>query len=431
MNSKAHNLQIQGGTLHIRIFTATLILAVICSCTSFVGASGLASARAVGMAGAYTSLARGSDCPSFNPANLALSGGRSSGLQIVGAGIAISNNSFSLDDYNNYTGANLTQEDKDILLDKIPMEGLKVSADADVSALAFGAGNFAFSITGIAAAEINISHEVAELLLNGNTIADTITLDGTYGEGFGIGSANFSYAKKIYKNHNRELAVGATFRYLKGFGYEEITHLNGEAVTLSTGFEGIGSVIARTATGGSGYALDIGGSIQLNQSYTVGVTVFNFLSNVTWSKDTEEHHYTFDFDTLNVGNMSNDDIINSTDTTIAVDNFSTKMPSTIRLGFAKTSGSLLWAVDWEQGFKKAAGSSPKPRITSGAEFRLLSFLPLRAGFGIGGKRGTTYSAGMGIDAAFVYLDFAAANYNAISGASGKGFNFGFNAGIRF
>ncbi|MEZ5359130.1 MAG: DUF5723 family protein [Candidatus Zixiibacteriota bacterium] len=417
--------------MSIRIFIIALTLALVCAGFEPVSATGLSNARAVGMAGAYSSMARGSECALFNPANLALSSGRSNGIQLIGAGVAISNNSFSLDDYNNYTGATLDDQDKEDLLNKIPIEGLKVSADADVSALAFGAGNLAFSITGMAAAEVNISREVAELLLDGNTIADTIRLDGTYGEGYGIGSANVSYGMRLYNMGDRELAVGATVRYLRGFGYEEITHLNGEAVTLSTGFEGVGSVVSRTSTGGTGYALDLGGSLQLSKSYTVGVTVHNFMSNITWSEQTEEHRYSFEFDTLNVGNMDNDDIITSTDTTVAIENFETSLPSKIRVGLAKTTGSLLWAFDWEQGFKKAAGSSSNPRVSAGAEYRLLSFFPLRAGFGLGGKRGTTYSGGFGIDMSLVYLDFAVANFNAISGSSGKGLNFGFNAGIRF
>ncbi|MCK5126533.1 MAG: hypothetical protein KAR42_09775 [candidate division Zixibacteria bacterium] len=417
--------------MSIRIFVLTAVMALIMLNHSPVSATGLSNARAIGMAGAYTSLARGYDAPAFNPANLGLNSIKASGLQLFGIGVAISNNSFSLDDYNKYTGATLSEQDKTDLLGKIPIEGLKVSADADVSVMAFSMGNFAFSVTGFGAAEININREVVELLLKGNTIADTVRIDGTYGEGYGLASVNASYGHRLYNNGDRHLAVGGTFRFLKGFGYEEITHLNGEAVTMATGFEGVGSIISKTATGGSGFSVDLGGVLQLNKSYAVGMTVFNFLSNISWNKETQEHHYQFDFDTLNAGNMSNDDIINSTDTTIDIDNFSTRLPARIKVGLAKTTGTLLWAVDWEQGFKKAAGSSSKPRISAGCEYKLFRFLPLRAGFGLGGKRGSTFSGGFGLDVSIAYLDFAVANYNAISGASGKGLNFGFNAGFRF
>ncbi|MEE9442898.1 MAG: DUF5723 family protein [candidate division Zixibacteria bacterium] len=420
----------QGANMKKVITCAICLLGILAVTFNPALGSGLSNARAIGMAGAYSSLARGFDCPYFNPANLGIEGKKNNGFQLVGVGAAISNNSFSLDDYNKYTGATLSEGDKATLLSKIPAEGLKVSADVEASALSFGFGNIAISFSGYGAAEISISHAVAELLLNGNTLNDTLTLNGTYGEGFGVASANFSYGRRLYHKGDRQLAAGLTFKYVKGFGYEEITHLNGEAVTLATGFEGSGSIVSRTALGGSGYAVDLGGSLKLNNSYTVGVTVFNILNNISWNKDTEEHRYSFEFDTLTVTNMSKDDIITSSDTTVAIPNFSTKLPSKIRFGFAKTTGSLLWAVEWEQGFKKAAGSSSRPRITSGAEYHLLSFLPIRAGFGIGGKRGVTYAGGLGINASAVFLDFAIASYNAISGASGKGLNFALNMGFR-
>lgn len=429
MTGNILNIKEQGPYMKNKLTGAICLLGILAIMMNPAFGSGLSNARANGMAGAYSSLARGFDCPFFNPANLGIEGTKNNGFQLLGVGAAISNNSFSLDDYNNYTGATLSESDKTTLLGKIPAEGLKVSADIEASAMSFGFGNLAVSFSGYGAAEISISHAVAELLLNGNTLNDTLTLDGTYGEGYGIASANFSYGRRFYRNGDRQLAAGLTFKYVKGFGYEEITHLNGEAITLATGFEGFGSMVSRTAMGGKGYAIDLGSSLKLNNNYTVGVTVFNFLSNITWNKDTEEHRYSFEFDTLTVSNMSNDDIITSSDTTIAISSFSTKLPSIIRFGFAKTAGSLLWAVDWEQGFKKAAGSSSKPRVTAGAEYHVLSFFPLRAGFGVGGKRGVTYAGGFGFNASVVFMDFAVANYNAISGASGKGLNFAINMGF--
>jgi hypothetical protein len=235
----------------------------------------------------------------------------------------------------------------------------------------------------------------------------------------------------MYKNADRQLAVGGTFKYLKGFGYEEITEANGEAVTLATGFEGAGTLASRTASGGSGYAIDIGAALQINKNYCLGATLFNFMSAMRWSEDTEEHRYTFAFDTVTMANMDDDSLFTSTDTTIAADAFTTSLPKVIRVGLAKTSGTLRWALDWEQGFEKAAGSSKNPRIAAGGEYQVLSFLPVRAGFGIGGKQGTTYAGGFGINAGVAHLDIGVANYNAVAGAGGKGINFAINGGFRF
>ncbi len=394
-------------------------------------AAGLANARATAMAGAYTSLARGYYCPSFNPANLGLAAGRMDGILLPGAGVSIKNNSFSLDDYNTYTGARLSEQDKQDLLNKIPAEGLIVSADAEANIVGVSLGSMVISVSALGAAEINMSRTAMELLLNGNSFAESIDLSGVYGEGYGFGALNFSYGRNLYKSYDRQLAAGATFRYLRGYGYEEVVEANGELVTLASGFDGHGSLVSRTASGGSGYSLDLGAALQINKNYTVGATIFNFMSHVKWRDKTEEHRYTFAFDTVTMVNMSDDSLFTSTDTTVPISAFTSHLPSVIKVGLAKTQGTLLWAVDWEQGFKRAAGSSAIPRLSTGGEYRLLSFLPIRAGFGVGGKQGTTYAGGLGLDFALVHLDLAAANFNAISGSSGKGLNLAVNAGFAF
>jgi len=420
-----------GGTMRLRLLSAFVMLALLAFQAMPAMASGLANARAIGMAGSYTSLAKGFESSFFNPANLGLAANRQNGFQLIGVGLALSNNSFTLDDYNTYTGATLDQQDKDDLLSKIPAEGLKLSADIEANALAVGMGSFAFSFAAIGAAEINLGKTPMELLLNGNTIADTVDLDGMYGEGFGLASFNLSYGHLLYKNIDRQFAVGATVKYLYGLGYEEVLELNGEAATLATGFEGAGNLVSRTATGGSGYALDLGATLQLSKNYTIGVNFFNFLSTMTWDKDTKEHHYQFNFDSLTVVDFDDDNLITSEDSTFEIGSFSTTIPSTFKVGLAKTSGALKWAVDWEQGFRRAPGSSEDPRISTGAEFGLLSFLPIRAGFAVGGKHGTTYAGGFGLDFALFNIDFGAANYQAISGSAGKGLTFAINSGFRF
>ena len=130
-----------------RFLISVIMASLLLLSTPEVRAAGVANARALGMAGSYTGLASGVDCPLFNPANLGFQSHQQTGLQIVGAGLAISNNSFSLDDYNTYTGATLNEQDKQDLLDKIPDEGLELSIDAEVSALSLSMGNMAVSVT--------------------------------------------------------------------------------------------------------------------------------------------------------------------------------------------------------------------------------------------------------------------------------------------
>ena len=388
------------------------------------------SARSVAMGGAYTALARGTDAGKFNPANLGLTDYREFGVEVVGLGVNISNNSFTLSDYNKYTGAILTDEDKAYILDQIPMEGLRLNADARAGALSVAYGPYAFNITGVAVADVNMSKDIFELVFNGNIFADTISVDGSYSDMYSYAAAGFSYGMPVYESGTRQLAVGATFKYIRGIAVEEVVELEGLAATYAAGFAGEGRVIARTATGGRGYALDIGAVLQINDNYTVGARLENLLGSISWNSETEEHGYIFSFDTMTVDNMS-DDYVVSDDYTRNIGSFSTRLPATLTVGFARTTGSLIWAVDWQQGLGRKPGISTTPLISAGIEYSLLSFLPLRTGFTTGGDRNTTLSFGTGFKSNPIYLDLAIVTGTSISGYSSKGLNFAISTGLHF
>lgn len=390
----------------------------------------MSSAQAVAMGGAFTSLATGVDAARFNPANLGLRDYQVKGLELVGFGANISNNSFTLDDYNRYTGAYLTDADKNDILQKIPKEGLNINAEAHASVFSLSLGSFVFSGEGIGAADVNLNKDIIGLVLNGNSFADTIRINGTHSEAIGYATFGISYGRPIYQFGTRQVAIGASLKYIRGFGIEEIIEVDGMATTDTTGFAGQGEIIARTATGGSGYAIDFGAALRFNQSYTIGASVRNILSSISWNSSAEEHGYLFNFDTLTIDNIE-DDFFVSDDYTKPIDGFKTSLPAVLTVGLAKTSGSLLWAVDWEQGFRRAAGASSKPRIAAGVQWSLIRFLPLRMGYSLGGNRDAAFSFGSGLGLSAYYLDLAFVTGSRISGGSSKGLNFAVTTGIRF
>ena len=407
-----------------------LVALIVSGIVSPASAQGISSARSVAMGTAGMSLAKGADAARFNPANLGFADYRLKGVELAGVGANISNNSFTLSDYNNYTGAVLTNSDKEDILDKVSDEGLRLSVDAEATAMAISFGSIVFGVAGNGVADINLSKDILELILNGNTYADTIEITGSYSEVVAYGSAYLSYGRSIYKAGNRELTMGATVKYLRGFGIERVTELEGLVATFATGFEGEGHIVAQTATGGSGYALDLGAALKLNEDYTVGARIRNFVSSITWNTDTEEHGYDFNFDSMTVDNMEEDYIV-SDDYSIEIDNFKTNLPSVLNVGVANTTGKLLWAVDWEQGFRRATGVSSKPRISLGLEWSPVSSLPLRTGFSTGGNKNAAFSFGSGFHLAYFYMDYAFVTGTTLSGYSSKGLNFAFTTGMYF
>lgn len=388
------------------------------------------SARSMAMGGAFTGLATGVQAAKYNPANLGLSGYQRTGFELVGLGASIVNNSFTLGDYNQYTGAFLTDGDKSDILGKIPSEGLKLKADMEASMLSISKGAVVLSFDGIGAADINLNKDLVDLVLNGNSLTDTIEITGSYSEAVGYLAFGLSYGRPVYSAGTRQLAVGGTIRYLRGLAVEEVVELEGLFATSLTGFSGSGKMVARTATGGTGYAVDVGAALKLNDSYTVGLRFKNLLGSIKWNRGAEEHGYIFNFDTMTIDNMA-DDYVVSDDYTKDIGSFSTSMPTTMNVGLAKHSGRLLWAVDWQQGFRRRAGSSTRPRLSAGLEWSLLRQIPLRAGLGSGGSKNTTFSFGSGLNLGGFYLDYAFLTGTSLSTNSSKGATFAVSTGLSF
>ncbi len=416
-----------------RIARTALAIFVISSILAAASAqgSGLSSARAVGMGGAYIGLAKGVNAPLYNPANLGLNGYREVGIGLVGAGAQIINNSFTLNDYNEYTGALLTENDKTTILNKIPVEGLKISAVVETSAMTVAMGRFVLSFNGHAATEVNLGRDALHLFLDGIGFEDAFDLDGMYSEAVAYASAGLSYGMPIYSSGTRQLSIGTTVKYIRGFGYEKVTEINGGVTAYEFGYAGEGVMKMNTATGGTGYGVDVGAALQLSNSYTLGASISNIISKINWDKETKEYGYYFQFDTLNLDNMDNDSLVVTEEYDQEIDPFSSTLPSVLRLGLANTSGKLIWAVDWEQGFRPGAGTTSKPRFGFGAEYRLIGFMPLRAGFATGGGKGQVVSGGTGVDIGFFYLDLAVSNHSGLNFSETKGLHFAVSTGLGF
>ena len=407
-----------------------LALSIIISSTALGG--GFSLARSAGMAGAHLGLTKGVAAAYFNPANLGLSSHRQTSVHLAGIGLNLTNNSFSLDDYNTYTGALLTQADKQIILGKIPIDGLKLTADAEASFSGVSVKQFALTFTGYGAGEVNINKDVLEVLLNGNALGDTISLEGMYGAGWTYASVGLSFGVPIYTKGTRQLAVGASAHYLKGIYFADVTRVEGFAATLATGFQGDGALIVHTADGGSGFALDFGAALQLNEDYTVGLSLKNLLSSINWSGNPEERGFTFAFDTVTLANAGNDSVLVTSEFTNTLSGFSSNLPSTLTLGIANTTGKFLWAIDWEQGFSRNPGASTKPQLTAGAEYAFAKFLPLRAGLGFGGRHGSQLAFGGGIKLSAFYFDIAfLTSGSTLNSSSNKGARFAASTGLSF
>jgi len=396
---------------------------------------GESNPRAMAMGGAYTALSLGNEASAHNPANLGLSINRSFTLDIVSVGLAVKNNSFSLSDYNEYTGQFLDDNDKEAILDKIPAEGLKLDVITEAGSMSFSAGNFAVSIRGLGASKLSLDKDPFELLLYGNAVKSEVNLDDTKGEAYAIADGALSYGRSMMQWTGGELAIGASFHYLQGFAYEKIVRAEGGIATTPNGFVGDGEMLVKSALGGQGFAFDMGASIQFEKDWYFSGCWQNVYSQINWNKETEEMLLTFDVvEPLTLDNMSEDDsdsLIETNDTTYDVGSFSSKLPTVFKLGLAHSFNKFTWAIDWEQGTAPGASQAVTPRIGTGLEYRLANFFPLRVGTAFGGDKGTIISTGFGVYMGPVHIDMALANNGSFNPSATKGVNFAFALGLKF
>ena len=343
------------------------------------GQSGISNARSVAMGGAYTAIARGVESPSWNPANLGLSGKNKYHFNLVSVGLGLNNNSFDKNHYDLYNGEYLTSEDKQNILASIPAEGLRFDLGTEVQAMGLAFGPLAFNASGFAVSDLSFSKEILDLVLNGNEFGRVYNIGGTGGEGWAASSFGVSLGMPIIKNANFEFAVGGSIKYLRGFAYAKVKEAT---TTMSTDFDGLqtnGRVVIDRAFGGSGFAIDVGTAARSgNWSLSLGLS--NISNNINWNKKTKRFVYEFSADSVSVEKIANSDIdsvFSDSEETVAIEPFTTKLPAELRFGIARATKRFTFGVDFRKAFKEAPGVSTKPKFSLGAEFRLIHFFPLR------------------------------------------------------
>ncbi|MFQ5753307.1 MAG: DUF5723 family protein, partial [bacterium] len=346
---------------------------------------------------------------------------------LISVGLGFHNNSFSKRQYDLYNGNYLTPEDKRDILASVPAEGLRADFDTEVQAMGINIGSFAFTASGLAASDFVLSKDIVELVLNGNELNRVYSVGATDGEGWGISSFALSKAFPISIPAVQEFTVGASIKYLRGFAYGKVKEATSSMMTDINGIHGTGRVVIDRAFGGKGLAFDFGAAANLNLNWSVSLNFTNLISSINWNHEAKRFTYTFTADSISVEKIEDTDIDSvfiDSDETVTIEPFSTTLPSQLRIGFARTSRKFTFAMDFVQGLKKAAGVSTTPEIALGSELRVVHFLPLRAGFSIGGRRGFSTSAGFALDFSIFSWDFAVASKGGMFSGKGVGFAFG-------
>jgi hypothetical protein len=381
------------------------------------------------MAGAYTAVSKDGESVFFNPANLGFSPQREKTLNLFALGININNNSFNWGHYARYNGKFLTTEDKEVILSLIPPEGFSLNLDADISALNFSWGSFAFTLSGEGASDLFLPKEPIELLFFGNELNDTLLIKNSNGEAYASWDMGFSYARSVLKLNEKELFCGGNLRYKRGLVYQKVEKAEGVLSTLETGIDGEGDFRVRSAQGGKGFALDLGLAMKYKSNWTFGLSFFNLLNRIKWDKKTEERGYEFRIDSLLAENFDMDSLVTELSYTKKINPFVTNIPVFMRLGVAHQSRRFLWALDLEEGWGEDMGVTKKVKASLGAEYRILSWLDISGGISIGGKEGITIANGLAFNLRKYHVDIGMANHKGLWPTKSKGVSLAISSGF--
>lgn len=398
------------------------------------------TARAVGMGGAYTALARGVHAPAWNPANLGLPDNPKVSFTFVSTGAMVWNNSFTKKFYDRYFvgdgdgGVEWTQQDVEDILGYIPDDGLGVDVGVDVRAFSFSVGRFAMTAGADAASYVKLKKSFFELALQGNEMFETYSLGGTEGRALGLGILRLSWGQPVSVPGFDAFAVGVNLNILYAAAYAEPAKAVFDVTTTPLGFDVVGEYEATaTYNGEVGFGADLGVAAQFNDRWTVSLGIGNVLGSVPWSGEGETYHGTIEGTALTVFDIADEkeseDILSDSTWSHGIDPFSTRLPAVLRLGGSLELAEFLIAADYCQGLEEDAFTTTRPRFSVGAEWRGLPWLPLRMGFVFGGRMGYGTSFGLGIRPGGFVLDIGVVNGGFVTPGSSKGVAVAVELGI--
>jgi len=362
------------------------------------------NARAVGLGGAYTAIARGVHSPLWNPANLGLSDNPKFSMTLIGTSIGAWNNSFSLGMYNKYNGEYLTEDDIKDILNSIPDDGFRSNTEAFVNALSFSAGRFALTIGVLSGGFANAAKTFFEIPLTGTEINKTYEFSDTDASSLAAGLVGVSWGQPIQVDFAEEFTVGGTLNFFFAGAYAnaDTTRFTIDSKPYGMDVDGLYS-LTYAYNGSVGYGINLGSAARLNKKWTVSLGVTNLISSIPFDKEVKTEKGNFSLDSLNVLTDFDEDAQDSS-WTVEASSFSTKFPAVLHLGCAYREGDVIMAVDYYQAFTKGMYGSTSPQLSVGTEWQGVSWLPLRMGVVMGGYIGFGTSFGIGIRPGGFVLD---------------------------
>lgn len=368
----------------------------------------------------------------ISPANLALPRSPVYYVYLPYLHFGLTNNVVDISLFNHVFNVDtLYDSDKRDILNRIKYQSWDIAL-SQAGIVGFSVGDFGLGVRDFAGIRLSIPKDLLELSLYGNELGRTYDfskLKLEYMEGL---EANLGGAYTINMQNDKDLNVGVSIGYIysTSFGakinssrsapsYFSIDSIHAAFVSDSHYLAARDTVYFKYAGGGSGYRINLGLSSQLNREVSLSFGLLNVFSDIYWNTDPLQGMAYMNIREFKLQSLLDSAFRDTFIDTMTLDTtrgaFHSSLPRVLRVGLTYRSSTqpIMTYLDYEQGFRNGVFSTTIPKLSFGAEYSPLSFLPLRLGFTVGGDVGFGFNAGLGINVPYFFLDIGYSAHNGV------------------
>jgi hypothetical protein len=441
-----------------RVQVAGFLLMALGCVVPAMGGGERTNIQGMGMARTFVAVSQGLDAVGLNPANLDAGDNGTITIGLMPLGMHVGTDFMNYGLYNEYfTGVEsgngrepryLTDADKQAILSAFTGDLGRASAHLEVRLLGLSVGlpnlgRAALTVTDYVSANALIPRDYAEFMLYGNTPGSAYEFGEATGYATWLREYALTYAITVpVLSPVRSVSAGVSVKLVHGFGHAEIDRFN---TRLLTGADGVldgsldvhgrmsgsepfsGSDGAKfqmfPAPAGTGFGLDLGFAMDVNEYLRAGMSVTD-IGSVVWTGNVEEFVTS---GTIHLDNPLDEAQRDSVENAVIGESrpgesFTTSLPTALRLGASVELnkipglkhlfyGGWTFACDYNYGLVESAGSAAAGRLSMGLEFRPWRFLPLRTGVSFGGPDHFNFALGFGLHFGVFAFDIASEHVN--------------------
>ena len=367
------------------------------------------SPSALGTANNYTALARGFTAIALNPAGLAMPGNPGFSLTLVPAQAKAGLSAMTLGEIAQYDGQKIPDTVKQQWLQTVIDDGgFGIRGGASLSGLALSFGPVGLQISTVGEARANLSPDAFELMMFGNAgVTGTprdMSLAGTSGNSWGATTGALAVGIPLPGVRNGSFGMGVTLKYT--IGHMGMTALDAGSVVRANPFSidlQIPSISPSTfdydglKNNGSGIGMDFGLAWE-GSKWAVSAAVQNVFNTFQW--DLTDYDYRIGEFTLNGTSITSDfTALPATTTASAIRDalMAQRFELAINMGIAyRQSEKLALTADFRHDTGEALVIGERSSIGLGMEWKVIPFLPLRAGISRVSGGGVQLGVGVGL-----------------------------------